>query len=211
MKTKRFKSPYFFLNFSKLLALEWCCHCSKHFKISYTDFKLLIMLPFPINFHLPSLPPASLCKWDLALCLNTRSKTESWSREVVKDAAILSWEEELNVRVDGLMQFNVCAASLQYIYCKWVAGGTRKIQIKESWIVMCPKDCLNLEHSLLCIFHPLLILNELSVTVIKVGWFVDLLFTFICTTMDNTVCHWVKQLNYFLYKHSGCFIYHVWK
>lgn len=35
-------------------------------------------------------------------------------------------------------------------------------------------------------------LNEL-LTVIKVDWFINLLFTFTCTTMDKRVCSWIKQ------------------
>lgn len=51
--------------------------------------------------------------------------------------------------------------------------------------------------------------HEWIVTVKEVGWFVNLLFIFIYTTMNNTVCHCMKQVDYFLYEHSRCFIHCV--
>lgn len=134
----------------------------------------------------------------------------------MKDAAILlswsDWEGVLGAfwgrhqSVDWLMQFNMYAAACwQYVDSKRVVGWTAKILINISQTVMCPEGCLYLEHSLIWILHPLVILNELSVTVIKVGWFVNLLFPFIYMSTDNTICHWIKQADYFPHKHSRCF------
>lgn len=56
-----YKSSKSSLNFSKLLSLEWSHHCSKHFKTSVTDFKVLNTPTSPMNFlFLPFFLPVQL-------------------------------------------------------------------------------------------------------------------------------------------------------
>ena len=107
-----------------LSVKEWSCHCSKHFITSVTEFKVLNLSIFPINFlFLPLfLPPCAA--W---------SKTQDWTQACAKNKALqaarlwrtlppfLSGQIERGwwgafygkcQGVDWLMYFNMCAACL---------------------------------------------------------------------------------------------------